>query len=137
MVVNAILPAVGTGSGAVVSSSQAAANRIKTAIEIIHATHDSTNHIRFWVKNVGSIDIEDIENADVFVEFNDDFSPINATSTKPLACPTTPSGDWWSADETVWKPQSTIEITVCLSGGGTPTRVHFTTANGVTDDEPI
>ena len=53
MVVNAILPAVGTGSTSVVSSSRAAADRMKTAIEIIHATHTNGNGVLFWVKNVG------------------------------------------------------------------------------------
>ena len=67
MVVNAILPAVSTGGTSLISSSRNEADRIGTSISIIRTTHIK-NLVRFWVKNVGTTEIHDIENADVFVE---------------------------------------------------------------------
>ena len=133
MVVNAILPALGTGGASVVSSSQMAADRIKTAIEIIHVAPPSDGEVRFWVKNIGKTEIQDIRNADVFVEGSSGYRM--KSSGEGTSCPANPDDEWYFAyedDNDFWIPSTTVKITICVSSG-TSTRVYFTTANGVTD----
>lgn len=136
MVVNAILPALGTGGGSVVSSSTAAADRIKTAIEIIHVAPPSGNEVHFWVKNVGASEIQGIENADVFVEGSDEYRMQFGNAAPPTDCSGSANDNKWfynyeDANDS-WTKSTTVRITVCVSGNA-PTAVQFTTANGVTD----
>ena len=134
MVVNAILPALGTGGASVVSSSQMAADRIKTAIEIIHVAPPVDGKIRFWVKNVGATDIPVSDQIDVFVEdSNGQLYP--RAFDESGECPGEVSFKSDGGDP--WTPSDTIGITVCLEGINININdlrtVHFTTANGVTD----
>ena len=121
MVVNAILPAVSTGSTSVVSSSRAAADRMKTAIEIIHVAETSTS-TKFWVKNVGSTDIPVDENVDVFL----DDDPLEYNSDQSTCGPKE-----WYYEGDAWVPSETIEIVICFPNSG-PGTIHFITANGKT-----
>ncbi len=129
MVVNTILPALGTGGSSVVSSSRAAADRIKTAIEIIHVAPPSSGEIHFWVKNVGAIEIQDIDNADVFVE-----DSLMTFYEGGASCSDDDDDDKWFHGhvDTGWTPSTTLEIIVCLSSESNPNTVRFITANGVT-----
>ena len=130
MVVNTILPALGTGGSSVVSSSRAAADRIKTAIEIIHVAPPASGEIHFWVKNVGAIEIQDIDNADVFVE-----DGLMTFSEGETSCSDDDDDDnkWFHGRvDTGWTPSTTLEIIVCLSSESDPNTVRFITANGVT-----
>ena len=131
MVVNAILPAVSTGGTSLIGSSRRTETLLKTAIEIIHATHTNDN-VLFWVKNVGGEEIQDIENADVFVEGSGGYRRMEFSATTPPAdCPGKWSYDYEDNNDS-WTPSTTVKITVC-NGNSTSIRVHFTTANGVTD----
>ncbi len=127
MVVNAVLPALSTGSTAMLSSSQAAAERMKTDIEIIHATSGNST-TTLWVKNVGSTEIQNIRDSDVFV--NDELMTFEQGG---VDC--TVDDKLWSHDDGDWMPSKTLEITVCINGP--QSRVRFTTPNGVTDEELI
>ena len=130
MVVNAILPAVSTGSASIVSSSRTMADRIGTAIEIIHVAPPSDGEVRFWVKNIGKTEIQDIRNADVFVEGSSEYRM--KSSGEGTSCPANPDDEWYFAyedDNDFWIPSTTVKITICVSSG-TSTRVYFTTANG-------
>ena len=71
MVVNVVLPAVGKSGSSVLSSSSAAADQIKTHIEIIAVATDTTGApevIYVWVKNVGASIITSIDKSDLFVD---------------------------------------------------------------------
>ena len=131
MVVNAILPALSTGSTSVVSSSRTAAERIKTAIKIIHVAPPSGREIQFWVKNVGSTDIPVNKNVDVFLD-----DELMEFKENPLTCP----GDdnMWSYDGDAWTPSTTIEIIICSSSSVSSSVSHtvqFTTGNAVTAEK--
>ena len=131
MVVNAILPAVSTGTTSLISTTRRTETLLKTAIEIIHATR-TNDDVRFWVKNVGGEEIQDIENADVFVEGSGGYHRMEfSASTPPTDCPGKWSYDYEDNNDS-WTPSTTVKITVC-DGSSTSIRVHFTTANGVTD----
>ena len=138
MVVNAVLPALGTGSGSVVTSSRAAADRIKTAIEIIHATYDGDKEVHFWVKNVGSTDIQNIEVSDVFVRDSSE-NRVEWNSNLKSCPPTTEPYEWFYTYEGTqsWTPSATIRITVCYNSkpSSEPSRVRFTTPNGKTAEK--
>ena len=97
MVVNAILPAVSTGSASIVSSSRTMADRIGTAIEIIHVAPPSDGEVRFWVKNIGKTEIQDIRNADVFVEGSSEYRM--KSSGEGTSCPANPDDEWYFAYE--------------------------------------
>ena len=133
MVVNAILPAVSTGGTSLISSSRNEADRIGTSISIIRTTHIN-NLVRFWVKNVGTTEIHDIENADVFVEGSTEYRMNHGGEGE--TCPADADDKWfhqYEDDEGSWTPSVTLKITVCV-GGGTSTKVYFTTDNGITGE---
>ena len=51
--INAVLPASGKSSSALVAANKNAAERVKTDIDVIHATGDTAGTVTVWVKNVG------------------------------------------------------------------------------------
>ena len=113
MVVNTMLPALGRSTSAVLSSSSAAAKRLKTDTEIIHIATDTTGSpeiVYAWVKNVGAADIDAITSSDLFFKTSTTFDrlPYNASC----------GNDCWSysiEDDTVWKPGVTVKITINLT----------------------
>ena len=140
MVVNAILPALSSGAGSILGSAENTSDRIKTAIEIIHVAPRATGEIRFWVKNIGATDIQNLEGADVFIEGSDEYRMTFSSDSPPADCSGNANvGKWFYAyedDHSYWAPLTTVRVTVCV-GGGTPKTVYFTTASGVTAKEPI
>ena len=67
--VNAVIPAANRSSGALLTANAAASDRIKTDIEIVHASGNAaTNEIIVWVKNIGSHDIPLVTASDVLVD---------------------------------------------------------------------
>ena len=65
---NAVIPAANKLSGALLLANADAADRIRTDIEIVHASGNATtNKITVWVKNVGSKDIVPVKSSDIFV----------------------------------------------------------------------
>ena len=69
--INAVIPAMSQSSGALLQANSAAADRIRTDIEIVHVASDtsggSEDQIVVWVKSVGPNKIVLIENTDVFL----------------------------------------------------------------------
>ena len=69
--INAVIPAMGESSGALLQANSAAADRIRTDIEIVHVASDtssgSEDQIIVWVKSVGPNKIAPIEDTDVFL----------------------------------------------------------------------
>jgi len=80
MVINAVYPAIGMSASALSSVSTKAADRVRSQASIIHATGEldqsgtwqDTNanglfDIFIWVKNTGTITIDNMENGDIFI----------------------------------------------------------------------
>ena len=70
--INAVLPAASKSAGALLNANTASANRIRTDIEIVHATGNATSEkITVWVKNIGSTRIIPINASDIILEAPD------------------------------------------------------------------
>ena len=65
--INAVLPALGKSSSALVAANKKAAERIKTDIDVIHATGDTAGTVTVWVKNVGYQVIKSVKDSDVII----------------------------------------------------------------------
>ena len=66
--VNAVIPAMGKSASALATANSTTADRIRTDIEIIHATgDDSSDVITVWVKNVGTKKIAPIKSSDIIL----------------------------------------------------------------------
>jgi len=131
MVINTMLPALGSGGSSVLSSSSAASEQLKTSIDII-AVHTDSPTVYVWIKNVGATNILAIDKADVFLQTPSDFIRMSYNDG---------GGDnTWRYDiaegESTWKPGNTLEVTItsesALSGDYV---VKFATYNGVSDEE--
>ena len=115
--INAVIPAVGKGTGALLTANTAAADKIKTDIEIVFASGNATgDEITFWVKNVGSLPIKPISNSDIFL----------TTPTKITRIPYTGSASQdprWDytkeGSESAWTQAVTVKVTLYLDGGET------------------
>ncbi len=130
LVFNTIYPAVVQSGDALVSREQRIEERMKSQVEIIHATADGSNAL-VWTKNIGSLSIGAIDRCDVFFGPEGDFSRI------PLEdeAEGTPYWEWQLENDTDWKPTATLQITVTygsvLSGRYF---VKVVTPNGVSDE---
>ena len=111
MVVNTMLPALGRSTSAVLSSSTAASDRLKTDTEIIHvATDTATFKVYAWIKNTGATEIIAIDSGDLFYKTSTTFDRLTYNAS---ACT-----DCWSYSiegDTIWRPGTTIKITVHLT----------------------
>ena len=66
--INAVLPAANKSSGALLMANSEAADRIRTDIEIVHASGNATtNKITVWVKNIGTKNIVPVTSSDIIV----------------------------------------------------------------------
>ena len=66
--INSVIPAMGKSASALAMANSATADRIRTDIEIIHATGDEGNDvITVWVKNVGTKKIVPITSSDIIL----------------------------------------------------------------------
>ncbi|MCH7737502.1 MAG: hypothetical protein IH872_08900 [Chloroflexi bacterium] len=131
--INAVIPALGKSSSALVSANAAASERIKTDIEILHATGDiSAKTVTFWVKNIGATTIKDIAVSDIFLDTPSSVSRLSYTS----GC----SSDCWDyameGGATVWKRTETVKFTITLSSLSSGVySVRVSVFNGVSADK--
>ena len=66
--INTVIPAMGRSASALATANSTTADRIRTDIEIIHATgDDSGDVITVWVKNVGTKEIIPINDSDIIL----------------------------------------------------------------------
>ncbi len=66
--INAVIPAANKSSGALLMANSVAADRIRTDLEIVHASgNDTSNKITLWVKNIGTKNIVPISSSDVIL----------------------------------------------------------------------
>jgi hypothetical protein len=125
----AVYPAVVSGSEAVVSMGDRISGRLKSQIDIIHATADGASAL-IWVKNVGSQRISAVERLDVFFGLEGEFVRIPYGSDQ--------GNPYWDAvieNDTHWNPTATLKIEVhtgsLLSGRYF---IKVTTPNGLSDE---
>ena len=135
-VINAVIPAVGKSSAAILGANSATADRIKTDVEILFVSGDSsTDQIVFWVKNVGTKTIRPISDSDVFLTTPTSVLRVPYTGSAPVD----PRWDYIiEGGETVWTQAVTVKVTVHLQSGGVSTGLHkvsMAVYNAVSDEK--
>ena len=142
MVINAVVPSLGRSSSSVLSSSDAAADIIKTDIEIVATdTTPTPKEVYVWIKNVGAANVLAIDKGDVFLEeVNVAFARLTHDSGQDGLCNYVPPAGSWAYciedSETTWKPNTTVKITIARTALATNSyEVEFITSNGVSDKE--
>jgi hypothetical protein len=108
-VTNAVLPAVGRTTGALVTTADVVDQRISSQIEIVHATGEagtSTAHV--WVKNVGATTQAPLDMIDLFFGPEDNFSRITYGGASCSA----PCWEYEVENDTTWAPTATLHITI-------------------------
>ena len=137
LVFNAVYPAIVESSDAMNMMKGRVDDRLKSQIEIIHATGSTEESNAFvWVKNVGSLSIKAVESCDVIFGPESDFERI------PHYDEPGRTGDpWWtyevSGDDPYWYPTATLQITVTY-GDLLPEGMYFVKVvipNGVSDED--
>ncbi len=145
-ILNAIFPALNRSSGALITASSQVDDRLKSDIEIIHATSElvggvwvDTNanglfEIYIWVKNVGSTRILDIANTDVFVGTSSTFTRI--PHQQEVQAGVYPRWNHTLENSTEWDSKATLKITVEYNAAQATGNydVKVILPNGVTDD---
>lgn len=127
---NGLHTAITQGSGAVTSATAKVSDRIKSRVDIIHVSDNSTT-VDLWVKNVGTSNIGDIGKSDIFFGPEDNFDRvIYGGSTPP----------YWDYEieggYTTWKPTVTLHVTIHLASA-LSTNTYFAKIiipNGISDD---
>ena len=110
--INAVIPAAGKSSGALLMANAEAADRISTDIEIIHASGNATtNKITVWVKNIGTKNIAPIRASDVILTTPSDVLRLPYVSGCSSEC-------WDYSIEgsgSDWKQSVTVKFTLLTS----------------------
>ena len=136
-VINAVLPAVGRASNALVSASSVADDRISSRIEIIHATgQDAATQADAWVKNTGASQIAALDQMDLFFGPETDFQRVAYGGAGCSA----PCWDYEIENDSSWNPTATLHIIVYLDVAdalvaGTTYYVKVVAPNGIEDSK--
>ena len=110
--INVVLPAANKSSGALLAANSAAADRIKTDIEIVHASgNDTSDKITLWVKNIGTKNIAPISASDVILTTPSDVLRLPYVSGCSSEC-----WDYLVEDSgSDWKQSVTVKFTLSTS----------------------
>ena len=110
--INAVLPAANKSSGALLAANSVAADRIKTDIEIVHASgNDASDKITLWVKNIGTKNIAPISASDVILTTPSDILRLPYVSGCSNEC-----WDYLVEDSgSDWKQSVTVKFTLSTS----------------------
>ena len=126
--INAVLPAMNKSSGALVAANAAAADRIRTDIEIIHVATDTgavgEDQIVVWVKNIGVKKIDPITSSDVFLD--------TPSGVKRLAYDASGAVESWNytvENGADWTQAVTVKMTLHLSDGSVSSGGYSVTVN--------
>ena len=128
--INAVLPAMGKSSSALVTANSEASKRIKTDIDVIHGTGDTSGTITVWVKNVGTQVINSVKDSDVIIT-----KPSAAGGVKRLTYTTGCSSECW--DFTIedsapdWSKADTVKFTLTTTVTSGSYTVSIAAPNGV------
>jgi len=110
--INAVLPAANKSSGALLAANSVAADRIKTDIEIVHASgNDTSDKITLWVKNIGTKNIAPISASDLILTTPSDVLRLPYVSGCNSEC-------WdYSVEDSGsdWKQSVTVKFTLSTS----------------------
>ena len=139
--VNAVLPATGKSTGALLDANATASDRIRTDLEIVLVVGaTSTDEVIFWAKNVGPKTIDSISASDVFLTVAGSSVRVNWASTAD--CPTLIAGgtECWDhvieGGATDWAQSRTVKVTLRLLSVSTGVhRVRMTLPNGVSAEK--
>ena len=114
--INAVIPAMSESSGALVTANSAAADRIRTDIEIVHVASDtssgSEDQIIVWVKNIGLKEIKPIESGDIFLTMPSTVNRLSHGSSS--------GSEYWDyiiENGTAWTQTVTVKMTLHLANG--------------------
>ena len=127
-VFNSIYPAIVQSSDAMTSMERRMDERLKSHIQIIHATKSITTTTLVWVKNVGSLRVAPVEACDIF------FGPEGNFVRIPYG---TADGQWQYTLENAaeWTPSATVKITINTAlVSGTRYFIKIVLVNGVSDE---
>ena len=132
--VNAVLPAMGKSSSALATANSEAADRIKTDIDVIHATGDTSGTITVWVKNVGTHVIRLVKDSDVIIT-----KPTAAGGVKRLPYVSGCASECWDFtledSASAWTTAVTVKFTLTTSVVSGSYSVSVAAPNGVTADK--
>lgn len=123
-VFNAVYPAVTRSSGAVTAASARVDDRLKTGVEIIHVVgeknasgsfEDTNGNGKFdffvWVKNTGITTIDVVDQSDLFLGPQGNFTRIpHENDVESSVYPRW--SDSLENNDTEWAPKSTLKMTV-------------------------
>ncbi|MBI4304209.1 MAG: hypothetical protein HY665_07750 [Chloroflexi bacterium] len=125
LVVNAVYPAIGRSSSALVSAAEKMDERIQSDISIIQATgeldtsgvwqdgnSDGNFDVFIWVKNIGAAEIQTIGKSDVFFGEEGNFSLIPYVD---YAGGSYPSWEYQIENGTRWGTATTVRININYS----------------------
>lgn len=133
VVVNSTLPIVHRTGSAVTGSAAALDDRLKSKIEIIHATgQPDTPTVYIWVKNVGTSTLPSVAKTDIFFGPATNFTRIPYGGSNCSA----PCWEYTIENASTWEPTATVRITLHLSRTlqtGTTYYVKVVVYNGVSD----
>ena len=127
--INAVIPAAGRGSGALLVANSDAADRIKTDVDIVFASGNTTGDtITFWIKNVGSKIIKPVAESDIILTTPSTILRVPYTGSATQD----PRWDYTIANGTEWSQAVTLEVTLHLSSGSTGLhKINMSVYNGV------
>ena len=130
--INAVIPAMGKSASALAMANSTTANRIRTDIEIIHATgDDSANVITVWVKNVGTKIINPITASDIIL--------TTPTTVGSLPYVSGCSSECWDytleGGATDWNQAATVKFTLKTAVTTGVYTVRISSPNAASDTE--
>ncbi len=133
-VFNSFFPVVNRSTEAMTSMSDTIDDRMKSRIEIIHATNETNRLTSYvWVKNVGSSRILSVKETDLFFGKEGNFVRVPYVDD---AGGTYPRWSYGIENDTEWKTNATLKITVTYNadpGAGTYF-VKVIIPNGISDE---
>jgi len=131
LIFNTIYPAAVQSGDALTSRQRRIDERLRSQIEIIHATGQSDNSdVLVWVKNVGSSRISAIESCDVFFGPEGNFARIPYDTGQP-------HWEYQLENSSVWDPTATLKILIRYGGAYPSAGRHFLNVvipNGISDE---
>lgn len=131
LIFNTVYPAAVSGSDAMTRMGGRIEDRLKSQIEIIHATGKSTDSdVSVWAKNVGSLRIIAVERCDLFFGPEGDFARIPYGAGAP-------HWEYALENDTQWNPSATLKILIRYGAGFPSAGRHFVKIiipNGVSDE---
>lgn len=130
LVFNSLYPAVIRSADAMTNMTIRVDDRLKSQIEIIHATGDAASDEAYvWVKNIGSLRIIPVERCDIFFGPEGNFARIPYGSGDP----------YWTYEvenDDEWRPTATLKITIFDTiSADTRYFVKVSIPNGISDED--